>query len=144
MTETLLRRIMRHEGCVKQGERHVLYADSLGIQTIGYGRNIQERGLSEDEAQYLLHADLSAAQNELSRAYPWTDKMDAARRDVLVEMVFNMGLRRFSRFVRMLAAAHREDWETCAHEMLDSKWAAQVGVRAVELAAVMWSGDLTR
>ncbi len=73
--------------------------------------------------------------------FSWYPKLDAARKDVIVNMVFNLGLSKFSEFRRMIAALDRGDFQSAASEMLASKWSAQVKSRAVELATMMRSGQ---
>ena len=41
----------------------------------------------------------------------------------------------------MLAAMEQGDYQTAAKEMLASKWAVQVGRRAVELSKIMQTGE---
>jgi lysozyme len=141
MRQESIDRVVIHEGEVKRRGRHVMYKDSKGIWTLGYGRNIQERGLSDEEADYLLRHDLEDAAKDLLRNHPWVLSLNLARHEVLVEMVFNMGIDRFNTFVNMLAAAKAHDFETAAAEMLDSKWHREdVYGRAETLAMIMLNG----
>ena len=48
-------------------------------------------------------------------------------------MCFNLGYPRLSKFKNFLAAMQENDFETAAVEMMDSKWANQVGKRAERL-----------
>lgn len=136
----LIDRIKLHEGSMTRHGRHVMYSDSKGILTIGYGRNLQERGLSDEEAEYLLRNDIADAADDLRRNYPWVIFLSAERQEVLVEMVFNMGIARFNTFKRMIDAVKVEDYEASAREMLDSKWHKDVGKRAETLAMIMLNG----
>jgi len=138
----LVEMIARHEGRNLDGNgRHKAYRDSLGIMTIGYGRNLDERGISEDEARYLLANDVADHRNELIVHLPWVQGLDEVRQAALVDMAFNIGIPRLMGFKKMLAACREKDWITAAKEMLDSRWAEQVGFRAVELAEMMKSGE---
>ena len=139
MNDQLVNQIKRHEGLVKHA-----YQDHLGYWTIGYGRLIDEKlggGISIDEASFLLRNDITKCYNDLAYAHPWIDDLDAARRDVLINMCFNMGLTRLSKFVKTLAAIRAGEYEVAASEMLDSRWASQVGKRANELAEQMVTGE---
>jgi len=142
MTDRLTALIARHEGANRDPKtgRHLPYKDSLGILTVGYGRNL-ERGISEDEARYMLANDIADHRNELLVHAPWVQGLDEVRLAALVDMAFNLGVPRLMGFRRMLAAARAGDWQTAAREMLDSRWAAQVGSRAVELAHMMRTGE---
>ena len=144
MNDQLIAQIKRHEGKVTQNGKHVPYQDHLGYWTIGYGRLIDPKlggGISEGEAMFNLRNDLSNVYGELTHAYPWIEDLDAARRDVLINMCFNMGLTRLSKFVKMLAAIRAGAYEEAASELLDSRYASQVGARANELAEQMVSGE---
>ena len=130
------RMVTRHEGV-----RLHPYRDSVGKLTIGVGRNLDDVGISEEEAQLLLRNDLTQISAELA-AQPWFSALDRARRLALIDMGFNLGLPRLLQFKRMIAALEAGDWQHAADEMLDSRWAAQVGARARELAQIVRSGTL--
>lgn len=116
------------------------YTDTVGKLTIGVGRNLDDNGITEDEAIYMLRGDIQRSRQELSK-FHWWRNLDTERRDVLVNMHFNLGLPRLLTFKNMIAALEFGDYKTAADEMLDSKWADQVGERAVRLAKIM-RGDL--
>jgi lysozyme len=111
-----------------------------GKLTLGYGRNIEDRGLSFVESEDLLDHDVADATLELKGTYPWFDALDAIRQAVLIQMNFNMGLPTFSGFTNTLAAVARGDYAAAAKGMLVSRWAKQVGGRARRLAAQMKTG----
>ena len=127
--------LIRHEGL-----RLFPYRDSRGLLTIGVGRNIEQRGISREEAMYLLDNDIRDHTDELLGRFPVVATLDPARRDVLINMAFNMGIPALSGFKRMWAAIQSGDYRKASVEMLDSQWALQVGDRAIELANVMRSG----
>lgn len=124
-----------------EGWRATLYPDSLGIPTIGYGRNMT-KPISKAVGELMLEEDLREAENAVATMIPVSAKLDLVRRSVLVEMAFNMGITRLLEFKKMLFAVISEQWEVAAKEMLDSKWARQVGGRAKRLAEWMRSGDV--
>ncbi len=134
MSDRLLQQLKRHEGFRSQP-----YRDSVGVLTIGYGTNLQD-GITHEEAHSLLVFRLMRSRAELFRAFPHAEVMQDARQDVLVNMVYNMGISRFMTFKRMRAAVLDKDYAQAAREMLDSKWANQVGKRAEELALQMANG----
>jgi lysozyme len=109
--------------------------------TIGVGRNLDDRGITEDEARYLLKNDIAIVEEELLRAKPSVADLDAVRQRVLVDMGFNLGLPILLKFQNMWAAIEDEDWIDTAEQMLDSRWAKQVGRRAARLADAMRSGE---
>ena len=127
--------LIRHEGM-----RLHPYRDSVGKLTIGVGRNLEDVGITEQEARLLLENDLRGIIGELERM-PWFPSLDETRKMALIDMGFNLGLPRLLGFKRMIAAIEAGDWSRAADEMLDSRWAEQVGARAEELAEMMREGE---
>ena len=125
-------RIKQHEGF-----RGKPYRCTAGKLTIGYGRNIENNGITEAEASFLLDNDLKRCEAECRQAFSWFDNLDDIRQGVIVEMDFNLGLKKFKGFRKMLTACEKQDYELAAREMLDSLWARQVGQRAETLADLM-------
>lgn len=119
------------------------YKDSVGKLTIGVGRNLDDVGISESEADFMLANDISAVTAQLSSNLPWTEGLDDARRGVLLNMAFNMGIHGLLGFKNMMAAVQVGKYTEAANEMLDSKWATQVGARAHRLAQQMETGVWT-
>lgn len=138
---------MTHEEFIEQLKRHeglklFPYFCSAGKMTIGYGRNLEDVGITKEEAELLLEGDIVKAVVALDVAKG--DKMmylNDTRKFVLTNMCFNLGLTRLLKFKKMWQAIDNKDFETAAIEMLDSKWASQVGFRALELAEMMRSGE---
>jgi lysozyme len=111
-----------------------------GNPTIGIGRNLIGDGISTDEADYLLANDISKTKIALGRALPWTSQLDDARRGVLLNMAFNMGLIRLQQFKKTLALMQVGNFIDAADAMLQSAWANEVGDRAHRLANQMRTG----
>lgn len=130
----LLNQLRRDEGL-----RLRPYRCSAGRLTIGYGRNLEDRGITREEAEQLLRNDVDDLHRELLglRQYVY---LDPVRQVVLANMAFNLGVSGLRGFRRMLNAISLGDYALAAKEMLDSKWAVQVGERAVRLAEMMRSG----
>lgn len=127
--------IQKHEGL-----RLKAYHDSRGIISIGYGRNLEGRGITGEEALMLLQRDYTDALND-ALAYPWYQNLTIARQAVIVDMIYNLGRSRFAEFQRMMDAIEVGDYDRAAAEMLNSAWAAEVHDRAIEDAAIMKGGD---
>lgn len=127
--------IKRHEGL-----RLKPYRCPAGKLTIGYGRNLEDVGISEEEAEVLLQNDLRRAVETAARCAAehgvLFETLPEDAKVVLTDMAFNLGFR-LSGFRRMFAALKRGDYEEAAREMLDSLWARQVGERARELSGIM-------
>lgn len=126
---------------VHEGVRSKVYLDTEGIETIGVGRNLRDRGLSDDEIELMLANDIRDFQEEVESAFPWWSDMDDVRQRVVVDMAFNMGLGSLSKFVNTLAHIENGRYEEASVEMLDSKWARQVGDRANVLSDMMKTGE---
>lgn len=127
--------LIRHEGL-----RLKPYRDSVGKLTIGVGRNLDDVGISELEAMLLLTNDIKRTAEEAYAALPWLRNLDPLRTDVVLNMIFNMGLQTFQGFHGTIAAIAARKYEEAADHMLASKWATQVGPRARELSFRMRTG----
>lgn len=123
-----------------EGFRSKPYTDTVGKLTIGVGRNLDDVGISETEARALLNHDIATAEKTAARIVPSYQDLDEVRQRVLVDMAFNMG-RKLAQFMNALAAIDARDFDTAAAEMLDSRWARQVGRRATRLAKMMKTGQ---
>jgi len=124
-----------------EGVEHKPYKCTAGYLTIGVGRNIEERGLSDDEIDYILNNDVNIATDELVDTFDWYADLDDVRQRVVVDMVFNLGMPRFKQFQNMIAAIEESDWSEAAAQMMDSRWAKQVGARAERLRDMMETGE---
>jgi len=124
---------------IGEGLRLFPYRCTAGKLTIGYGRNLDDVGISKEEAEYLLMKDLEKAEKEAEK-FPVFKKLNQARKDVLIEMVFNLGYARLYGFKKMFAALEKGDYSEAANQMLDSNWHKQVGKRAERLAYFMRIG----
>ena len=133
--DSLIQQLVEHEGL-----ELFPYEDTLGIVTIGVGRNLEERGISEDEAFYLLGNDIEVIWDELVKQHPIVEDLDDQRQMVLLDMAFNMGVPRLGKFKKMWAAIEEGDMNEASKQALDSRWADQVGRRAETLAERLISG----
>jgi len=120
-----------------EGVRQKLYLDSKGIPTIGVGRNLRDRGLRQNEIEFMLENDCAEVAIECFKLPGWHTLSDVRQR-VIAEMCFQMGLGDLLAFKKMFAALERNDFNAAADEMLDSKWAKEDSPgRAHELAQMM-------
>ena len=133
--EQLIEELKRDEGVVL-----TLYQCSAGKNTIGVGRNLDDRGITDDESDYLLGNDINICIEELTNAFPWFKDLSDTRQRVMVNMCFNLGLSRLMGFKKFLAAMEAGEWETAGVEMLDSRWAVQVGPRSTRLKDLVLEG----
>ena len=145
-----------------EGLKLQVYKDTLGIDTIGIGRNLEDRGITKKElddldipsidhvyeygiteadAVYLATNDVQIVEEELVRAHPCVDRLDSVRQLIVIDMAFNLGVPRLCKFKKMWSAIHEEKYDVAAKEMLDSRWARQVKGRATKLANAMHNGE---
>jgi len=116
------------------------YTDINNKLTIGVGRNLDDTGISKDEALILLHNDIEKVKKSLDNHLPWWRTLSAVRQKVLISMAFNLGIDGLLGFHKMLSSLQDGDYSAAADEMLSSMWANQVGTRAIELADMMENG----
>ena len=128
--------LVRHEGL-----RLKPYRCTAGRLTIGIGRNLDDRGISQKEAYTMLERDIQDCEQWLIDKIPEIyNKLDEVRQSVLLNMCFNLGIKGLLEFKNTLAFIDAGDWERAANGMLASKWAKQVGRRAIELSEMMRKG----
>ena len=116
--------ITKHESMVLHP-----YNDSVGKLTIGVGRNIDDRGISRDEALYLLKNDIEMSINDLVDIFSDFYNLPNDVQLVMIDMMFNMGETRFRGFKKMIQAVKNDDFKEAAKQAKDSKWCQQVGIR---------------
>lgn len=134
-----------------EGRRYKAYADSLGIMTVGIGCNLERDSARERIAALGVdYAELCAGRSELNDSHVdalftmdlndaiaiataavanfWEHPDDVQH--AIVDMIFNLGGPRFTKFKKAIDAFERKDYRKAAAEMASSKWAAQVPNRA--------------
>ena len=124
-----------------EGLRLTIYKDIEGIWTIGHGRNLEDVGISAQEAEILLSNDCARARQEAETFY-WFDSLDNVRQLVVLSMLFQMGMTRFLGFDRMIIALRSGNYQTASQEMINSLWAKQTPTRAQKLAGWMKTGSV--
>lgn len=125
---------LRKDLIADEGLRLKPYRCSAGKLTIGVGRNLDDVGITRDEAMHLLDEDIARVQRELDRNVPWWRDLPEPAQRALANMCFNLGWPRLSGFTQMLAHLKLERFGQAAYEALDSTWARQVGARAQRIA----------
>lgn len=128
---------LQHMIMSQEGLRLKPYVDSVGKLTIGYGRNLVDKGISQDEAVMLLNIDLADAIDDVHHVCSCYDDLSRARQLVMCSLAFNLGRERLNGFVRFLGAVHKSEWDEAADELLDSKAATQAPARYAQLAQMM-------
>ena len=125
---------------IDEGFKGVPYLCTANKVTIGYGRNLSDNPLTEKEAEYLLLSDLTKVEAE-ANMIAYFSELNETRQAVIINMIYNLGITRLLKFKKMHKAIVNGKFNTAATEMLDSKWARQVGNRANRLAKQMREGQ---
>ena len=137
----LIDQLKRHEG-----KRLFPYHCSANKLTIAYGRNLEDVGVTEEEAELMLSNDVKMVQEQLSGT-DWYNGLDEVRQAVCDNMCFNLGFAGLNTFQKFIGCLSNADYEGASKEMItgsnggESKWASQVGQRAYELAEQMRTGQ---
>ena len=132
----LIEQLKRHEGL--KLKPYKCTADKL---TIGVGRNLEDVGISEEEAEMLLQNDIQRATVQIQAEFPWTEQLDEVRFAALINFTFNVGIGTVGKFVNAMALLKDGNYDMAADEFLNSRWAKQVGQRAVEVAEQIRTGE---
>ena len=128
---------------IDEGVKYEIYNDHLGYPTFGIGHLVvesdEEHGkpvgtpVSEDRVNSVFEKDVAIMIDEAKKIFPNLDELPEEAQQVIVNMTFNMGAPRLAKFKKFIAGVNAGDWNTAAIEMMDSRWANQVGNRAVRL-----------
>jgi len=131
--------LRRDEGTHIVNGRHMPYVCPTGHRTIGYGRNLDANGVSQDEADAMLAHDVQICRDDL-HAYPWWHDLSCRRKSALLNMRFCLGRTGFRSFKNMLAAIEAGDYYGAGDEVENSRFAQQVGARAIRIADALRAG----
>lgn len=138
-----------------EGKRRFVYDDRTGksirtgtivqgIATIGIGRNLQHKGLSDEEIIYLLTNDLNEIELALSLKLPEIMNLSDVRQAVLVSMAFNLGVNGLMSFKKMIQEVKNKDFNAVAACMRQSLWYRQIPKRAERLCQMMLTDEWNR
>ncbi len=126
--------LIKHEGFESK-----VYHCPAGRLTIGVGRNLEDKGITREEALYLLRNDIKECETDLRTIFDNFEEIDKIRKNVLIDMRFNLGPSRFRQFKKMIAAVRKKDFQKALKEMKNSNWYRQVGKRGENLCEMMES-----
>lgn len=139
MVKNIVEQLRRDEGVVPHA-----YKDSLGYLTIGVGFLIDKKKggrLPDEVCDYWLNYEIREKRKELIANLPWFTTLSQARQGVLLNMAFNLGTTGLLNFKETLALVESGKYSDAAKEMLNSRWANQVGKRADRLSRQMQTGQ---
>lgn len=143
MYEELKTQIKEHEGFVSR-----VYKDSLGKRTIGYGHLCVEPEQWDDEKEYTKEELELVFDKDFDEALKNAESLIGDRpvnfiaKQVLIEMVFQLGIGGVGKFKKMWSALDNEDYGEASFQMMDSLWAKQTPKRAEKLSHKMRSAKL--
>ncbi len=128
---------------IDEGVKYEIYNDHLGYPTFGIGHLVvesdEEHGkpvgtpVTEDRVNSVFEKDVAIMIDEAKKIFPNLNELPEEAQQVIVNMTFNMGRPRLSQFKKFIAGVNAGDWNKAAVEMMDSRWAKQVGARAERL-----------
>ena len=143
MRQKLIDLLIRHEGL-----RLMPYKCPAGKLTIGVGHNIEDNGITEAEALFILSNDMQTADRELAEAFAWYPLLSDVRRAAMIDLAINMGMPTLQTFRKTMAFMRTRDYAEAAAELLrgtgaggKSRYYLQVGQRAETIAAMIKSGE---
>lgn len=119
---------------IDEGFRSRPYRCTAGKLTIGYGRNIEDVGITENEALFMLREDIKKTKKELYDKLPFFESLSDSRQEALINMAFNLGVNGLLKFKKTLDYISKGQFVEASKEVLNSKWANQVGKRAERIS----------
>ena len=140
MYEELKEQIKEHEGFVPR-----TYKDSLNKRTIGFGHLCVEPEQWDDDKEYTREELERVFDKDFEEALKNAETLIGDRpvnfvaKQVLIEMVFQLGIGGVGKFKKMWSALDSEDYGEASFQMMDSLWAKQTPNRAEKLSQKMRS-----
>ena len=138
---TIEEQLVKHEGL-----RLLPYKDTVGKLTIGVGRNLDDVGISLNEAMLFLDNDIKRVKAELDTALPWWRTLDTVRQQVMIDLGFNLGVltpvgkAKLLTFTQTLALIQNGKYVEAANHLATLPWHKQVGIRATDLETMLRTG----
>jgi len=124
--------IIKHEGIKLKP-----YLCPAGKLTIGVGRNIEDNGISTDEAIYILKNDIKRCESELREIFDHFDLFDENKKTSLIDIIFQLGKPSFLKFKKMIRAIKKGDWQESVRELKDSRLCREVPSRCEDNSELM-------
>jgi lysozyme len=132
---------------VREGLRLMMYRDTKGILTIGYGHNLQARPITKRAAQAILEDDMEATEDELLALFPWVVELDPVRQMAVFDMAYNMGANKLKNEFSTppngsMCRIERGEFAAAGTQLRQSKWYDDVGSRAERVIRMLETGSL--
>jgi len=116
-----------------EGLRLKPYRCPAGKLTIGIGRNLDDKGITPEEARFMLQHDIHECYADLIPLFLQFELLPDSIQHVLLDMRFNLGSKGFRKFKKMISAVNKGDFKEMVIQMRDSLWYRQVTNRAENL-----------
>lgn len=129
--------IAKHEGL-----RLKPYRCTAGHFTIGYGHNLDAKGIDLKIAHMMLHDDIEECKRNAFSTFPkaWNN-LNPPRKAVIISMIFTLGHYGFEKFILFIKAINESDFVGASFEMKNSRWYLQARNRVNDLSNIMRSGE---
>lgn len=124
--DLIKKRLIDFEGLILKS-----YTCPTGYTSVGVGRNLETNGITEEEAMYLLNNDITNVIKDLDKHWIIWRKLPITAQYVCIDVVFNMGINTWMSFRMTRSYMELNEWEKAGDELLNSKYAEQVGRRAI-------------
>lgn len=111
-----------------------------GLPTVGVGRNLAGKGLSEDEIRYLLDNDITDCA-AVAHSYQWFAQLDTVRQNAVMELIFNLGPKTFATFKKFINFMNEHRYAQAGEELKRSQWYGQVKGRADTIISMIVKGE---
>jgi lysozyme len=124
---------------IDEGRELLPYTDTMGKITIGVGRNLTDRGITDAECDAMLADDIALVCGELDKSLSWWRLMPAPRQRVLANLCFNMGLTKLLEFTTFLSLMRTAQFHAAASDLQGTAWYGEVGQRGPRTVARLLS-----
>ena len=124
--DLIKKRLIDFEGLILKS-----YTCPTGYTSVGVGRNLETNGITEEEAMYLLNNDITNVIKDLDKHWIAWRKLPITAQYVCIDVVFNMGINTWMSLRMTRSYMELNEWEKAGDELLNSKYAEQVGRRAI-------------
>ena len=138
---------LRQQLIIDEGVKYEVYLDHLSLKTCGIGHYIRQdepefdlevgTQITEDRCTELFEEDIKSVIKDCKKVFEDWDDMEEEVKQICANMMFNLGLPRFSKFRKMINNVVNKNYAKAAEEMRDSRWYNQVYNRAERLATRM-------
>lgn len=127
----------------EEGKRFIPYRDSLGVWTLGVGKNLVSNPITDDEVMAWLKKDITRSLESCYNIFgqEFFATIDEPRQHAILNMVFQLGEKGFGEFYQTIQAIKAKNWKLAASEAFNSRWAKQTPNRALRVTELLRTGN---